>query len=149
MILWLSSYPKSGNTWVRTIIGQIISKNLDGNKVFETARYIRLYPSKTDFLELDEDFKYKKFPKDKKKIIFDKTVINWKISQNKINLNNKINIFKTHNMLCKLEVGKKSYSFTNLENSLGAIHIVRDPRNIITSLKNHFSFDNHQYIYIL
>ena len=146
MILWLASYPKSGNTWVRTIIGQIISKNLDGNKVFETARYIRLYPSKNDFLELDEDFKYKKFPKDKKKIIFDKTVINWEISQNKINLNNKINIFKTHNMLCKLEVGKKSYSFTNLENSLGAIHIVRDPRNIITSLKNHFSFDNENKI---
>ena len=24
MIIWLASYPKSGNTWVRTIINQII-----------------------------------------------------------------------------------------------------------------------------
>ena len=142
MILWLASYPKSGNTWVRTIIGQIISQNLDGKKVFEAAKNIRLYPSKIDFLELDDDFKFKEFPKDKKKKKFDKTVVNWEISQNKINLNNKINIFKTHNMLCKLEIDKKLYSFTNLDNSLGVIHVVRDPRNIITSLKNHFSFDN-------
>ena len=142
MILWLASYPKSGNTWVRTIIGQIISQNLDRKKVFETAKQIRLYPSKIDFLDLDNDFKYKEFPKDKKKVIFDKTVINWDVSQSRINLNNKINIFKTHNMLCKLEVGKKSYSFTNLENTLGVIHIVRDPRNVISSLKNHFSFEN-------
>ena len=146
MILWLASYPKSGNTWVRTIIGQIISQNLDKKKVFETAKKIRLYPSKIDFLDLDNDFKYEEFPKDKKKVIFDKTVVNWEASQSKINLNNKINIFKTHNMLCKLEVGKKSYSFTNLENSLGVIHVVRDPRNIISSLKNHFSFENETKI---
>ncbi len=146
MILWLASYPKSGNTWVRTIIGQIISQNLDRKKVFETAKQIRLYPSKIDFLDLDNDFKYKEFPKDKKKVIFDKTVINWDVSQSRINLNNKINIFKTHNMLCKLEVGKKSYSFTNLENTLGVIHIVRDPRNVISSLKNHFSFENETKI---
>tara|TARA_B100000575_G_C23077340_1_gene620597 strand:+ start:239 stop:1117 length:879 start_codon:yes stop_codon:yes gene_type:complete len=146
MILWLASYPKSGNTWVRTIIGQIISHNFDTKKVFETAKQIRLYPSKIDFLDLDNDFKYKEFPKDKKKEIFDKTVINWEVSQSKINLNNKINIFKTHNMLCKLEVGKKLYSFTNLENSLGVIHIVRDPRNIISSLKNHFSFNSETKI---
>ena len=146
MILWLASYPKSGNTWVRTIVGQIISQNLDKKKVFETAKKIRLYPSKIDFLDLDNDFKYEEFPKDKKKVIFDKTVVNWEASQSKINLNNKINIFKTHNMLCKLEVGKKSYSFTNLENSLGVIHVVRDPRNIISSLKNHFSFENETKI---
>tara|TARA_X000000950_G_C13909412_1_gene658332 strand:+ start:81 stop:272 length:192 start_codon:yes stop_codon:yes gene_type:complete len=27
MIIWLASYPKSGNTWVRTIIGQILNNN--------------------------------------------------------------------------------------------------------------------------
>ena len=45
-------------------------------------------------------------------------------------------------MLCKLTIDKKLYSFTNLDNSIGVIHVVRDPRNIITSLKNHFSFEN-------
>lgn len=29
------------------------------------------------------------------------------------------------------------YSFTNSKNSIGVIYIVRDPRNIVTSLSNH------------
>ena len=29
-------------------------------------------------------------------------------------------------------------------NTIGAIYIVRDPRNIITSLKNHFSFKDYK-----
>ena len=41
-------------------------------------------------------------------------------------------------MLCSIEVGQQKFSFTNEENTLGVIHVVRDPRNIITSLKNHF-----------
>ena len=31
--------------------------------------------------------------------------------------------------------------FTNRDNTLGAIYIVRDPRNVITSLKNHYEFN--------
>ena len=37
---------------------------------------------------------------------------------------------------------KDSY-FTDPSNTLGAIYIVRDPRNIITSLKNHFIFKDY------
>ena len=60
MILWLASYPKSGNTWVRTIIGQLFHKNLENTEVFEKSKNIRLYPSRIDFMDLDEDFKLKK-----------------------------------------------------------------------------------------
>ena len=83
-------------------------------------------------------FKSKVYLQEQKKEILDKTIINWSLSQSKINLNNKTNFFKTHNMLCKIKINNKFYSFTNLENTLGVIHIVRDPRNIFTSLKNHF-----------
>ena len=38
MILWLASYPKSGNTWVRTILAQIIYNNFDSEKVIETSK---------------------------------------------------------------------------------------------------------------
>ena len=47
-------------------------------------------------------------------------------------------------MLCKLNINDKFYSFTNLENTVGVIHIVRDPRNVLTSLKNHFSFQDDE-----
>ena len=36
------------------------------------------------------------------------------------------------------------YSFTNLKNTFGTIHIVRDPRNLISSLKYHWSLKSDQ-----
>ena len=144
MIIWLASYPKSGNTWLRTIISQLLYKNLNDEEVLEESRKIRLYPSKIDFLDLDEDFKLPVYPDEKKKLILDKTVINWEASQSKLNLDKKLRILKTHNMLCRLKIKNDFYTFTNLENTLGVIHIVRDPRNIFTSLINHFSFESDE-----
>ena len=54
--------------------------------------------------------------------------------QEKINKSKNITFFKTHNALCKINGNR----FTNSENSLGAIYIIRDPRNIITSLAHHY-----------
>ena len=144
MIIWLASYPKSGNTWLRTIISQLLYKNLNDDEVLEESRKIRLYPSKIDFLDLDEDFKLPVYSDEKKKLILDKTVINWEASQSKLNLDKKLRILKTHNMLCRLKIKNDFYTFTNLENTLGVIHIVRDPRNIFTSLVNHFSFESDE-----
>ena len=144
MILWLASYPKSGNTWVRTILAQILYSNFDSEKVIETSKKIRLYPSKKDFLQLDEDFKLSIYPRDKKKVILDKTISNWHISQSNINHNKKINIFKTHNMLCNIPLKDKAFAFTSIENTIGVIHVVRDPRNVISSLINHFSFESEE-----
>ena len=84
------------------------------------------------------------FTKEQKKEVIDFTVKYWKKSQENINKNNKTNILKTHNMLCNVNLDKWDYSFTNLENTLGVIHIVRDPRNIVTSAKNHFSLSTEE-----
>ena len=46
----------------------------------------------------------------------------------------KIKILKTHHILC----GINKNFFTNYKNSLGVIYIVRDPRNVITSLTHHY-----------
>ena len=56
-----------------------------------------------------------------------------------LNLDNNIKLLKTHSALWKSD----SYSFTNDENTLGVIYIVRDPRNVITSIKNHFNKVNY------
>ena len=37
----------------------------------------------------------------------------------------------------------KGNSFTDLKNTLGVIYVVRDPRNIITSIVHHFSKENY------
>ena len=57
---------------------------------------------------------------------------NWINMQLMINLNNKINYLKTHNAMCTVN----NYKFTNLENTLGAIYIVRDPRDVLVSYSN-------------
>ena len=44
----------------------------------------------------------------------------------------------------KFKINDREFSFTNLENSIGVIHIVRDPRSIISSLKNHFSLKSEE-----
>jgi hypothetical protein len=61
-------------------------------------------------------------------------------SSKKINSNKKIRFYKTHNTLCQIDKN----SFTDHKNTLGAIYIVRDPRNVITSIKNHFNHNSYE-----
>ena len=145
MIIWLASYPKSGNTWVRTIINQIIFNDVKSTtEVFDNLSRIRRYPSKTDIVGLPQLPNHNVFTKEQKKEVIDFTIKNWSVSQDKINKNNKTNILKTHNILCKLNLDGKNYSFADLNNTMGVIHIVMDPRNIVTSVKNHFSINTEE-----
>ena len=128
MIIWLASYPKSGNTWIRIFISNIInSKNNDYKDPFRFLGDIVAYPNTIQYSGLIKD-----------NYNTDEIVANWINSQNIINLKKGIKIFKTHNMLGSF--GK--HKFTDLNNTVGVIHVVRDPRNVVTSLKNHFSLDS-------
>ena len=126
MIVWLASYPKSGNTWVKIFLNSILSSE---DKIDINKNNIRLFPLRSDFDTLDIDV-------DNVKEFAD----NCLDAQNLINLDNKIKFFKTHNALWRL--GEKT--FTDKENTMGVLHIVRDPRNVITSLKNHFNKKNYE-----
>ena len=64
----------------------------------------------------------------------------WIKSQEKINKDKKIRFFKTHNTFGKVN----NYDFTNKDNSAGCIYIVRDPRNVITSLENHYEMHHEE-----
>ena len=140
MIIWLASYPKSGNTWVRAILNQILflNPNEKNNVLSGLHKNLDKYPKIKHFYGLNSSFKKQEDFQDQKKIIQ-----NWTISQERINQDKKVRLFKTHNMLCSLSINKEKYSFTNLKNTLGVIYIVRDPRNVITSLKNHFFFKTY------
>ena len=53
MIIWIASYPKSGNTWVRGIVNQLINNDVKKNQdVFDGLLKIRRYPSKVDVIDL-------------------------------------------------------------------------------------------------
>ena len=57
-----------------------------------------------------------------------------------MNLDNKIKFIKIPHVNCKIGTD----SFTNLDNAKGVIYIVRDPRNVVTSIKNHFSLNTYE-----
>ena len=56
MIVWLASYPKSGNTWLRAFVASLL---YGGNKkeVLKNMKIIRAYPLTSDFKNLVADFK--------------------------------------------------------------------------------------------
>ena len=126
MIIWLASYPKSGNTWVRLFLNCLFySKNeLDINNV-----KIEQFPNKKYF---------KNILKNSNNI--EKIINSCLDAQYAINLDNRVKFMKTHSACWKTDKTK----FTNFENTLGVIHIVRDPRNVITSLKNHYNKESYE-----
>ncbi len=126
MIIWIASYPKSGNTWLRALLSSYYY-SINGEFKEHLLKKIDQFPTKKYF---------RKFKFDQNKI--GDTCQYWIKAQEEINKDNKIKFFKTHNAFGKIN----NYDFTNKENSLGCIYIVRDPRNVITSVKNHYELDN-------
>ena len=127
MIIWLASYPKSGNTWVRLFLDYLLSSNKDFNI---NDNVIGQFPIRSHFLTLSGNINNQDE--------FAKYCIE---AQQKLNLDDKQKILKTHNAFWNWGGGK--YTFTNEKNTLGVIYIVRDPRNIITSVLNYFHKKNY------
>ena len=126
MIIWIASYPKSGNTWVRSLLSAYLYSD-DGIFNFDLLKKIHQFPSKKKF-----EFFMKDFNNIKKLSNY------WIAAQDRINLSNEITFLKTHSALCTFE----NNPFTNKSNTKAVIYVVRDPRNIVTSVLNHYSFKN-------
>jgi len=123
MILWLASYPKSGNTFVRALLASYL--NNDNDNVFSKMRGIRSFPKKSSFEGIISDDLIKK-----DHMLLFKYFLS---AQRKINENNKLNFVKTHNFFGSTN----GYEFTDRKNTAGAIHIVRDPRAVAVSYAYH------------
>ena len=124
MIVWIASYPKSGNTWVRSFLTAYYYCK-DG--VFDINNLIKIqdYPNKQFF---------------KNEVKKGEIHKHWEESQINIVNQKKIKFLKTHNSLISA-FGK---NFTEPKYTLGVIYIIRDPRNVITSLKNHNDFKTYE-----
>ena len=125
MIIWLASYPKSGNTYVRAFLSAYYFSD-NGQFDFSQISNIDQFPHEKFF--------------NKKVNNFDEASKLWVPIQKKIGQDKKIRFFKTHSFLGNY----KGNEFTSPETTLGAIYIIRDPRNVFTSIKNHYSLDNEK-----
>ena len=129
MFVWLASYPKSGNTLVRSLLSAYFFSD-DGIYNFDLIKNIKQFPNITLFEDLGIDIKN------------DQQVIENYISvQKTFCKKNSIQFLKTHSYLFNI---KNKYPFTDLDNSLGVIYIVRDPRNVVTSFAkfSNYSVEN-------
>ena len=135
MIIWIASYPKSGNTLLRSLIYSLFFSNdgfLDLSKLSVIPNYnqIRFFEG---LISKDERFDIKKISE------------NWNASQSRINSSNKLKLLKTHNSNCKIN----GNPFTTEKNTAGVILVVRDPRDVVLSASNHFSLSNKKVCEIL
>ncbi len=130
MIIWIASYPKSGNTWVRALLAYYFFSRKEAFN-FTLLKNIPNF-NVADFIDEKSPLKDN-----------DDIIKNWIPVQQFIHKKFKRNLFfKTHNV-CTTKDGHK---FTDNNVSAGCIYIIRDPRNVITSYKN---FENQAYEKIL
>ena len=121
MLIWLASYPKSGNTLVRAMLSSyFFSQN--GNFDFDLLKNIKQFPTYPFFKNLNINLN------DDNEVF--KNYVN---AQSKFNKKNAIQFVKTHSVFNKIN----GHNFTDFNNTLGAIYIVRDPRNLIESFSRH------------
>ena len=126
MIIWLASYPKSGNTLLRSILATYFFSK-DGIFNFNHLYKIGQFPSLIHFENMgidtsDSDQIYSN-------IIKAQEIINSSSKQ--------LKFFKTHSALAKIN----NNNFTDFKNTLGAIYVIRDPRNVVTSFAHHYQID--------
>ena len=108
MIIWLTSYPKSGNTLIRSILTSLFFSK-DGSIDFQHLITFPKYPNPRHLKEFTKDF-----------YNYDEMAKYWIPSQEKLNLNHsKINFLKTHH----LRGAWKNYSFTNSKNTFTCLTV--------------------------
>ena len=122
MIIWIASYPKSGNTYLRSFLASYYYSD-DGKFEFDQLEKIRQFPNLN-------------FSKIKMQTPLDASR-NWIINQKAFFNKENFHLVKTHNCLYPY----KGNEFTSRNETLGAIYIVRDPRNVVTSLTHHYSLN--------
>ena len=55
MIIWIASYPKSGNTWLRSLLCSYFF-SVDGTFNFNLLKNINSFPSENNFKSYDDKF---------------------------------------------------------------------------------------------
>lgn len=128
-IIWISSYPKSGNTFLRSLIAAYFYCE---RGVYNQNSLAHLPEYPRDYFELEKGTNpIREFSK-------------WEEVQKSISSNNrKFNFVKTH--LANIKVNDIYGSINPLYTSC-AIYIIRDPRNVLLSLIDHFQLSHKEAV---
>jgi len=149
-MFWISSYPKSGNTWLRLILCGLFFTE-DGNlNNFNLLHKIPGFDGLTNFRFVKE------ISLDDYNIIVNGTEYNeesvltyskyWIEAQKRINIKkDNFGLFKTHN--ARVKINNNYYTDSSI--TLGFIYLSRDPRDIAISYSKHMNKDINETIHFL
>lgn len=136
-ILWIASYPKSGNTWVRAFIHNYI-ENIDVSLDINT-----IHRQSVDEVKA---YRYQAFIPDNKtttELNLEEICAIRPMVQAQMAAESPATLFvKTHNFQGEY----KGYPLHNWQVSSGAIYIVRNPLDVAVSLKHYFDYSYDEAI---
>ncbi len=135
-IFWIASFPKSGNTLIRSILTSIFFTK-DGNFTLDKLRNISQF-ERTDRIKKNKKIFGEDYNKLNNTANFYKYIKKLQTKE-ALELKQDFMFMKTHSGL--FEIGGNS--FTSKENTRGIIYIIRDPRDVCISWSKHLniSFD--------
>ena len=124
-LIWISSYPKSGNTWVRYFLSNYFYNKEKITCDFDILNKIDKFPPQKYLKKLVEKNELEKNAYNISKY--------WASTQENITkINDEFIFVKNHNALVSVE----GRNLTDEKYSLAFIYIVRDPRDIAVSYSN-------------
>jgi len=134
-IIWLASYPKCGNTYIRAFLSHYIYDHSDYFS-FNNLKKIKRFESKNTFTSV------KKFISNNNNYI----VYSLEVQRELIKkLPQEQLIFKTHHFFGSIN----EFEFTNEQNTLLFIYLVRDPREVLISYSKHSGIGIDEMLSIL
>jgi len=126
-ILWLASYPKSGNTWMRAFLANLI---LDPAEPLPLKRIGEICPSEPAEMWFKPFIKGPIAEASAEEI----AAVRTKAQERAVSLNKNVIPMKTHSYLGE-DCGHPIFS---MQATFGAIYILRDPRDVAISAADHF-----------
>ena len=120
-LIWVASYPKSGNTWVRFILQAAVTGKVDLKTIGQLVPNFAVMNS-----AVNADISVQ-MPAEARRY--------WPKTQTALNNETKSPLFlKTHNVCAAFDSGQ----FPDPKLSIGGIYVVRDPRDLVLSYRAHF-----------
>ena len=134
-ILWLASYPKSGNTWMRVFLANLILNEAEPLALNRINEVCSSEPNEVWFRAMTD----KPVAKLSNKQI---AALRTKAQERAAGVNKNVIPMNTHSLNGK----DYGYSTISAKASIGVIYIVRDPRDVVISAADHYGLTIDQGI---